>query len=631
MHFRMNTSDFPTIAQASSFSGLILSMLSVNEGDISAHWRTKTGSWRIYIAANILQTRPAPGQFWTFEGTSTHDPTYGEQWQVTGGRRCMPTGEQTIPYLCYHVAGLVEHRARRWLKQWPENLQDALNDRSLPDLSSALDCPIAPYLARQAVDLWLAHSRQLELAIEIGELECNDVVAAQLLDYYGNSARDRLADDPYILLAFFSFPVIDSFAHRRGIKAHDPRRLRGAVEAVLYEVEANARETISDTALRGGVATLLATETNDVDVAISHAVQGGSLFSGGDGVWIAEKMIRRINFIADKLVQLSKPTDMSQPNIWGLHGIAPEVRTILRRRLVRISGSVDTERDAFLLELISQASSNGVSVRIIAGSTQLSRHLSEELQYEVLDSSLNSRLNNVPTEAVSRLVVWVSSVQCTRAFARVLSTLSDFDQLAILDDGSHLAKKSSVTQLLTVCKVPFLSLRGTTISTSSVISEGLPSPNHFVPYNSRTPELNGEFFVRVSTELRERALIGLCYQQAARGSIALILPSKDAREAFATNWEQETLEIREQEPFDILIVAPTNEFEPGDVCTVIYVYSDNEHTAVDWPVLRNIARYRTIVVIHDDLVFNGQANDASSETAIVKLGRHYIQSQHLIT
>lgn len=604
-------------------TGLVLSVHTLEDGTHSVLWRTVSGTWRMYVAPHTSSPSFSPGRFWHCKGVSEHHPLYGEWLRVTDGKRCMPTGAQTVPYLCLHVPGLVEYRASRWLALWPDNLHEVLSQRNVAALASTLGGPAAEYLAQQAVTLWEKHGLQIGIADYIGPLDGADELAMQIVEYFGGTAYDRLADNPYVLLAFSSFHVIDQIARRHGVTRSDSRRLRGAVEAAVLRLETNEVRAISGPDLTREVSHLLKTTYDDANVAIQQASLSGVVVALDDGYWLGESTARTIVFVAQKLGELCpSPHKLCE-------GPAPvSGRDLLDYKISRVVITDHSEREQFLFELFAKAQLRGASVSLIAGSTSLARRLKNSFECEVLDSTSNLAANDVLNGMLPRIVVWASSTQCIYAFARVLATLSDIDRLVILEESSPYVAQGPVAHLLTCYGVKAHARPASACATPEV--DRVPNSLHQLPpYDARKPTATGLFVLRIPPALREQGMIGLCNQQAANGSVVLILPHDEARRSFNSNWKRQMAEVDALERESNVAIAQINELEPGDASTVVYAVPRDNHRQADLRQLSRIACYRVIIVADDNQELGATSNTAINESAIAALCRRLLVERRL--
>lgn len=117
---------------------------------------------------------------------------------------------------------------------------------------------------------WL-QSRKIDL--EVGVL-----VALRIARCWGGKATQALVDNPYVLLAFLPWIIVDRIARRLGMDERDPRRAAAAVEATLYEhLDANST-LVSPSDIEAGLRHRFGrlTCTTSIEQIISNAVAGGA-------------------------------------------------------------------------------------------------------------------------------------------------------------------------------------------------------------------------------------------------------------------------------------------------------------------------------------------------------------------
>lgn len=110
--------------------------------------------------------------------------------------------------------------------------------------------------------------------------------AIRIARCWGREGIEALIDNPYLLIAFLPWAVVEKVAMALGIEADDPRRSVAAVEATLYaRLEANDT-LVPEAQVEAGVAKLLngVTSPDGPRAAIDAAVENGGACRLGDGI-----------------------------------------------------------------------------------------------------------------------------------------------------------------------------------------------------------------------------------------------------------------------------------------------------------------------------------------------------------
>lgn len=100
--------------------------------------------------------------------------------------------------------------------------------------------------------------------------------AIKIARCWGSDAAPALMDNPYVLLAFLSWPVVDRIARRLGVKCDDPRRRAAAIEAILYERLDQNDTTVPLGNVRHHVEKLIGSlDSADFTTAVNNSIRTG--------------------------------------------------------------------------------------------------------------------------------------------------------------------------------------------------------------------------------------------------------------------------------------------------------------------------------------------------------------------
>lgn len=561
--------------------GLVCSVHRPDQTAEHALLRTARGLLRIRIALNVLPGSIRCGEYWHFEGHSTEMAEYGEVWTVCAGRRGLPKGAQTVPYLCHHVAGLVECRANRWIEQWPDNFHEALLYQEPATLSDALGGSSFSNLAREAIRVWQLHTLTVQISNRIGEFDPGDKIATNLAKFYGSSALERLQADPYVLLAFAPFSKVDSIADMLGVPKSDLRRLLGAVDAAIYGAVDRGQDAISDATLRSELTRLLVECDDAISVAIQAAQEAGTIATDGKGYWLGEGIVQVLAFINKELRRLSVQGAMPQAN--DIQRVKNQLEDYWNSpdKIIRLNVSGMTELETTLSEFLKFGTRDGVPIHLIAGSERLAQSLMSKFSCNVRTSLRCSELRSDDATQLSKTVVWISSLRCIRALARVLASVSRNDRLLILETSDSVGKVNRVGSIFTA---------------GNCQSSKKSRVDQPFPYDSRLSGATGTFVVRVARHLVEQAVVGLANHHTKCEKVALIVPDESERRSILKRWHDEMDQAGAHDQISRLVSESTRDFELWDVSTLIHVIPNTQTLSNDWQYSLGIAMSRTIFV-----------------------------------
>jgi hypothetical protein len=615
--------------QLSRHIGLVESVFETSDGAVSIFWRTASGTWRARIPAYMLTSRPSPGQVWSYEGTSHFHHGAGEQWEIVQGERCVPPTALIIPFLCYNVPGLFEHRANRWLLRWNDSLAEALSMPNIDLLAETLGAPFGRRIAKQAIKFWQKYVQRLPLIKTMHVSNSTDKLAEQLQDHYGDEAYDKLHVNPYRLLAFTSFKETDAIALSMGIQNNDPRRLKAAVEAALHHSYDCSLLGLRDAELHRVVGSLLNIEVDEARTAIRRAQEDGELTYLATDIWLSNATARQLTFVTKTLATL---TNVKAHKITRQRpmSVGDVIQHTLERRISWVRGKSATLRNTFIASLIDALADKSEAAQIIVESPLLADRLRKKSASTLITTSKES-LSGAATSD-NRTVIWASSSQRLDALARALVCAADANRLIVIDDGFASANNTVVAAILTYSGLAAVHL--TDLFTPNELDQrhfGEPSIFDLAnapAYCSKKSQQTGVSVLRVNLEDYDRALIGLSFQQLKNGSVAVLFTDQTACADFKLHW----LKAREKVPAvptdEALSVTTLDAIEPEDVATVILPWPISKLPFHHWSAVRTLARGRVVIVAAVDASSIGPDEDpadpASVSHAVLALAKQLI-------
>lgn len=154
-----------------------------------------------------------------------------------------PSGEHIIRLMADNKAfeGVGEVKARKLWEYFGNDLYAYLDKADISSLSKVVSTETAHHI----VDAWQQYgdTKTLHWFVQHG---FTVKMGKKLLAYYGKETSQKIEEDPYRMLAFNgNWKDVDAMATKTfGLKADDPRRLKGAIEESLYR-----RFALGDTAV----------------------------------------------------------------------------------------------------------------------------------------------------------------------------------------------------------------------------------------------------------------------------------------------------------------------------------------------------------------------------------------------
>ncbi len=188
---------------------------------------------RVVASPRTLPRPPLPGEAWRVEGEYKVHPRFGRQLVAAACAYQLPRGKLLVRYLadCPDFRGVGDSKA--------EALWAKFGDALVPTLTrgdvQALEAVLTPSLAQRLVDAWQAKLPETELMAFLDGHGLDIRLANRMARVWGDQAKSMAEANPYYMLAFSGWPVVDAAAAKLGVARDDVRRLIGAVESSLYD------------------------------------------------------------------------------------------------------------------------------------------------------------------------------------------------------------------------------------------------------------------------------------------------------------------------------------------------------------------------------------------------------------
>jgi hypothetical protein len=571
---------------------------------------TATGIQHAWLHDGILSTPIAVGQVWELTGETADLGEYGEQFEIVAGQCTMPTGSLVIPYLHHHVPGLGMATLRRWWATFGEELSSVLARKDIAALRRSCQNHGGATVARLAVTIWTDQASYTEIYRELGTYGFEESVLRAAVKHYGDLSARMLHDDPYRLLAFSGFEKVDLSAKERyGVTTNDPRRLMGAVDAVLYELHDRGNAVVNREQLGTAAGNLAILTPPDACEAVHIAEKNGRIVAINSQDIIGEGNARIVDLVMDYLFRPKRSATQREADekAMSLGERSPTldrlVRHVLALHLAVLIAEVDTTAATIVRCFKRHFLAANEPYKIIAGTVELANRLRDDGVPEAV--SLAQASDVVPLVAAHepRTIIVVSSTIDCVAMARLLPRLHEDDRLVFVGKPLEFAGAG----------LPLLPLL---LSANSVFrhacSEKICHENRIanrpvldalrterldgVPYDPRNADRPGVFSIILNKSDLSRAAVGLCHQLRKHGTAALVIPPE---------WDkQQSLhlfnDLRELElaigPNSVML-AGADKIEPGDFDSSIVILPGPLADNTQW--LRTAAataRIRTVFV-----------------------------------
>jgi exodeoxyribonuclease V alpha subunit len=235
--------------------------------------------YRVVAGADVMPREPVVGEIWDIDGTVRVNHQYGRQVHASRAILAKPSGRLILSFLKgNNCPGIGAAKATALWDALGEQIYDALADAA----DTRIGAIIGDNLANVVQSAW--------------EVQEADVVAWRWCDAHGLSVRlsrrlgaiygvelpNRMAENAYRVLAFTNWKTAERLAKAAAIPRDDPRRLVGAVEAIIFERLDQGHTAVAYHELADAVGQRLTASNELTDQAIELAISDGALIKIGE-------------------------------------------------------------------------------------------------------------------------------------------------------------------------------------------------------------------------------------------------------------------------------------------------------------------------------------------------------------
>ena len=235
----------------------------------------------VFAKKSVLDFCPTVGETWKVEGHWAFSEKYG--WQIHAEKVSLesPSGDLLVNFLSNHPSfkGIGSNRAINLWKAFGVGLYQIIDEAdgdAIREKMPPADLPEA--VLENIFKAWEKHKREINnvkflqqhgfprklakdimywdtaiskktvkgvFQLEFAAKRLNKRLQQELLLSVNQTAIERISENPYLMLAFSSWNMVDKFAKRLGFKNNDYRRRMAAVYATLYEAYKNGHTCVS--------------------------------------------------------------------------------------------------------------------------------------------------------------------------------------------------------------------------------------------------------------------------------------------------------------------------------------------------------------------------------------------------
>jgi len=257
------------------------------------------GGYLIDASGSVLDANTLCVVYASYKVIGTQKPQVGQWWEVTGSlvrssrkitnyaipewkldaesaRLIRTSGRHIVMLLAEseEFPGIGISKASRLWENFGDDLYDILDREDVEKLQQVL----AKASAQRLIIAWKTYgnSQVLQWFQRYG---IDVAMGERVIALFGNDAPEKIKEDPYRLLSFCAnWQQVDFLAKSEfGLSESDPRRLRGAVEEVLYKLFDIGHTAVCVSTLEKELSKVLGTGThrNDAVHLVRSAIESG--------------------------------------------------------------------------------------------------------------------------------------------------------------------------------------------------------------------------------------------------------------------------------------------------------------------------------------------------------------------
>ena len=455
-----------------AITGLIKSLLHTTTSSAIVSLIVGRERIKAVLPYGSIQVAPQIGEVWSLTGVYEYHNSYGEQFIVSSGNRSNPSGTLIIAYLQHHLPGVGVNKAKKLWSVFGDEIYRVLAKGDIGALTDKERGNLPIDIADFAIEKWQTNKIETEVVRFFHEKGFLTPLAMKALSFYGKETLDKIVDNPYRLLAFTGFDVVDKPSLKYfGVKLNDQRRMLAGVTAAVYKAYDSGHMAIPARELLKNVKQMTHLSTEDSRTAINLALEAKIIVESDKDKYQGLGQFQMESFVANKLVQLlgkrnqSLITSELNPILLaefekanGLYLNKDQKLAIalaLTKRLVLICGGAGVGKTTFLLALHHQLNNNPGVIAQVVLSGRTSKDLTDVTQSEA--STIGAFLNKVrkkPLADGTKLIIYEASTIDVPAMINLLRVLPSEGSLVLIGDSYQLPSIGPGIVFQALCDIP---------------------------------------------------------------------------------------------------------------------------------------------------------------------------------
>ena len=290
------------------------------------------------------------GQHWHVRGTFSSRQTKAmngyrvEELQILASEASLlrPAGRNIIGWIasCPDCEGIGQVKAQKLWDRFGSELTELIERNDINALAEILAEKSAQALCNAFHKFMVA-----DTLLWLDRMGLPRKIGASVAEYYRDEAQAKVEANPYVLISFeYDWKVVDEIAMTRfGVALDDPRRLRAAIEEVLYRGLANGHMCMPEGKVKTGLTTLL--NSSDFARKALAAVEASDQFKCIDGCYQSSGAYIIESYVAHRLHRLVAGIDEAgQAGLFSQIGGDPKV----------VHGVIDTYESSHCIKLAQE-------------------------------------------------------------------------------------------------------------------------------------------------------------------------------------------------------------------------------------------------------------------------------------
>lgn len=231
---------------------------------------------KYYVQASrsVMPIEPLTGEIWRITGWVELCNGLNERLHAVDCYKTTPTGTNLINFIALNSLfyGIGAKTARKLYTTFQGGLSEILHRGDVDLLIDKNKVGLNQKLADILIKGWKLYHDEIAITEWLERHDLPVCLSPKILALWGDKARNIITTDPYNMLTFSSWEVVDKLAFNLGVSYDDERRVSAAVEWICYKHYDNGNTAVRREELEAGLRTLLHKSVDSLQ-SIKHALR----------------------------------------------------------------------------------------------------------------------------------------------------------------------------------------------------------------------------------------------------------------------------------------------------------------------------------------------------------------------